>query len=817
MKSRKITIHFALVLLLLVGQLSVLKAIEVNQSAERKIVSIPKGDGNPLKMWYKVPAETWNEALAVGNGRLGAMVFGQIDNERMQLNDVTVWSGKPQPDADRPQAYKMLPVIRQTIRNGMYDMAETLCNDYFTCKVNYDISSYQTLGNLDLNFNLPEGECSNYKRWLDIGKAVTGTEFMLNGVQYKREVISSYPDKVIAVHLWASKKSSISLTVKLSRIERAKTTAIGNNSLLMKGNTSGESVDYEVQTRAFSKGGSVRTENDRIVIANADEVTIYLAAGTTYIQDWDKKYRGEDPHTLVSSQLETASKKAFNTVLSTHIADYQKYFNRVKLNLGTSEEVLRPTDDRIRDFKNGDQDPALAMLYYQFGRYLLISSSRPDNPLPSNSQGIWGDGLRLPWNCDYKSNINYQMNYWPAQSANLGEFDMPMINNIKHLVVPGARTAKAYFNAPGWVMAMMTNAWGWTTPGAKLPWGVFFGGSGWTCQQLWEHYAFTRDKEYLKSVYPVMKGACDFYLTALVEGKDGKLITSPSSSPENFFTTETGLVSTVCEGAAMERSIVWDLLNNTEQAARILGIDKNFADSLGKTCDRISPLQIGRNGQLMEWGGDWDDPKSDHRHVSHLFALHPGRQIIPLKNPELAAAAKQTLIERGDAATGWSQAWKMNFWARLRDGDHAYKLFRNQLVLIEKTQLGIKMAGGGTYSNMFDAHPPFQIDGNFGSTAGLNEMLLQSHESYINAAKPNEDFYVLDILPALPSVWANGSITGLRARGGFEVDVVWANKQMKTLKIKSVGGTDCKVRCNGKIVDLKLQKNAAKTFTQSSF
>jgi len=545
---------------------------------------------------------------------------------------------------------------------------------------------------------------------------------------------------------------------------------------------------------------------------------VVLADGTTYVLDYDKNYRGDDPHGLVTQQLAAASAKSYDELKSTHIADYQKLFSRVSFTLPPTDASKASTDVRLKSYADGANDPSLAVLYYQMGRYLLISSSREDNPLPSNSQGIWGDGLDLPWKCDYKCNINYEMNYWPCETANLGECHLPAINLDASLVEPGTKSALAYYNAPGWYCAYTTNAWGWTAPGEGLPWGTFDGASGWICQDIWEHYAFTRDTDFLKTYYPVMKGASQFYLSILVPDANGNLITSPSSSPENRFQTDDGKSGCIIDGSALMREIIWDLFTNTIAATKVLGIDDDFAKQLQEAKDKIRPPEIGKAGQLEEWGHDWDmnapDNNSDtgrhHRHVSHLFAAFPGWQISIHKTPELAAAVKNSLEIRGDFATGWSNAWKINLWARLGDGDHAFKILNQQLRLVagSKTVMGGSEAGG-TYANMFDAHPPFQIDGNFGSTSGINEMLLQSSERYDDPTAPGGDRYYIDLLPALPSQWPTGSMHGLRARGGFQVDLDWKNGQLTTATITSVGGTATKLRYGAKAVNVNLKPGEA--------
>ena len=756
-----------------------------------------------LVLWYRQPAGAWIEALPIGNGRLGAMVFGQPAKERLQLNDVTVWSGDPQPDSDRREAWKNLPELRGLIREGRYDEAEKFANARFNGPAPYR-SSYQTLGDLNLDFTLPPGEIAGYRRQLDIGQALAAVRFKVAGTSFEREIFSSASDQVLVQRISADRGGAIDFTLRLARAERARTVVEGDDTLVMTGDT-GNTLGYEVRARVLTKGGRVSAlPEGRLRVEGADEAVVLLAAATTFVLDYSAGYKGGDL-SAAKKRIQSASEKTYAGLRSAHVADYRRYFDRLRLQLG-NQDGSRPTDERLRDY-HAKPDPAFAALFYQFGRYLLISSSRPENPLPSNSQGIWGDGLDLPWKCDYKSNINYEMNYWAAEPSNLAEMHTPMLRMTQNLVAPGTKTARAYFgpDTPGWVVGYTTNGWSWTSPGARLTWGIWFGGSAWMCQHLWEHYAFGRDLDYLRSVYPALKGAAEFWLANLVEAQDGRLITSPSSSPENSFRTDSGMRSSICEGATMEKSIVWDLLSNTAQAAALLG-DETFRKKVAEARDRIRPPQIGRHGQIMEWGGDWDDPKDEHRHVSHLFALHPGHEITVLGTPELAKAAKVTLKHRGDDGTGWALAWKINFWARLRDGDHAHMLMGNQLRYTEELKTVMQYAGG-TYPNLFDAHPPFQIDGNFGFVSGVNEMLLQSHERYVDPAAPEQDRYYIDLLPALPKAWPDGSVVGLRARGGFTVDLSWRDGALAAARFTNPGRTAAtgRVRDGGVVTELVLQ------------
>jgi alpha-L-fucosidase 2 len=775
----------------------------------KAIAGPPAANSNLL--WYDHPAEKWVEALPVGNGRLGAMVFGQPQSERLQLNEVTVWSGHPQPDADRSSAYQSLPELRQLIRDGKYAEAEKFANAHFNGPAPYQ-ASYQMLGDLKFEFQLPAGVVTNYTRWLDIDSAVAGVEFTAGTTKFSREIFSSAPDQVIVEHLTSSTRRGLNFSMKLSRPASAQTKVVGNDTLVMTGNTDMPklkgNVDYEADARILVKGGKVSGTTVGLKVEGADEAVILLTCGTSYALDYAKNFRGADPH-AAAQRLEAAAKKSFAKLRSAHVADYQKYFRRVNFDLGSTAAAKLPTDVRLKNYGDGKNDPAFTALFFQYGRYLMISSSRPDNPLPANLQGIWADGLNPPWQSDYHVNINLEMIYWPVEPANLAEMHVPLLNLTTNFATPGAKTAKAYFgpDTPGWVLGYTANAWDWTSPGASLSWGIWFGGSGWLCRHLWEHYAYTQDKNYLRAVYPTMRGASEFWLANLIEGKDGKLITSPASSPENSFVTDERVTSSVTEGGAMDREIVWDLFDKTARAASALGTDAEFAAKLIQARDRIRPLQIGKAGQLMEWNGDWDmnSREPHHRHVSHLYALYPSDQIDPLTMPELTAAAKKSLELRGDNGTGWSIAWKENLWARLRDGDHALRLLADQLHFTQENRV-VMAEAGGTYPNLFDAHPPFQIDGNFGALSGMTEMLLQSHESYVDP-KPGLECYMIDVLPALPKGWPSGSVKGLRARGGFSVDITWRDGKLVEARIHSDSGHPARLRYGAVTRELALKEN----------
>jgi alpha-L-fucosidase 2 len=784
------------------------------------------------------PAKVWSDAYPIGNGRFGAMVFGGVREEWLQLNDVTVWSGGKD-DPWKKDSWRHLPEIREAVDKKDWRKANDLTNRYMTEKGGY-FPSYQTLGDLRIRFDIPEdAKIENYSRKLDLKTAVETVAFQANGVTYTREYFASHPDQVIACRLTASKPGALSCRITLNRGRSAKTVAEGNDTLLMTGNTDYENrkgnCDYAVMLRAVpgqtflrqtslnasprpdiadrpklqgifdSINAKLSAEGDTITVTGATSFTVYLAAHTSYKCDWDANYRNDDDLVaVIRERIEKAgpqvkevirsggyrpddprlwrlSEDHFPVLLEHHIQDYQNFFNRVTFDFrnpveGKSDDELEQflnltTVERLNRFKNHPEDTAFAALFAQFGRYLMIASSREDNPLPSNSQGIWGDGYDLPWKCDYKSNINYQMNYWPVNTANLSECMEPAVNMNLALIPSGRITAKEYFNTPGWTCAYTTNAWGWTAPGGGLPWGPFFSAGGWFCQMMFDHYAFSGDKAYLEKIYPAMKDNCRFFLSALVEGPDGKLSMNPSTSPENSFRDGANGGGSVAWGGEMESAIIREVFCDTLFAAKVLGDkDGEFLNELKAANEKIRPIAIGRYGQIQEWGPDVDNPNDQHRHISHLFALMPGSQIDPRTDKKEADGARVVLNSRGDEGTGWSKAWKINLWARLLDGDRAYKLLREQLTYV--SEQSVVYGAGGVYGSLLDAHPPFQIDGNFGALSGLVEMLLQSH---VYEERGAERIYTLDILPALPAGagFESGTVKGLKARGGFTVDITW--------------------------------------------
>jgi len=725
------------------------------------------------------------------------MVFGRTKNERLQLNEDTLFAGGPY-DPGNPEALQMLAQARRLIFEGHYKEASDLIGKKMMARPLKQMP-YQPLGDLKLDF--PEHDVvSNFRRELDLDTAIATVSYISSGVRFTREVFSSPVDQVIVVHLSADRANQINFTATMTSPQRASMTTERGDTLLLRGQN-GDAfgiqgrLKFEVQTRIVLNEGNALVQSAGIAVRNATSVLVLIAAATNY-----RSYKDTsgDPTKLSTAYIQQAQGKSFAQLRDAHIKEHQRLFRRVDLNLGMTEAAGLPTNLRPVKFSEG-KDPQLAELYFQYGRYLLISSSRPGTQ-PANLQGLWNESMTPPWESKYTININTEMNYWPAETTNLSECHEPLIRMVTELVENGGRTARVHYGASGWVCHHNTDLWRATAPIDGPLWGFWPSGGAWLCTHLWNHYEFSADQEFLRRVYPVMKGAAQFFLDTLVEEpKHRWLVTCPTISPENKHPSDVA----ICAGATMDMQILRDLFSQCIKASQILAIDHQFAQKLVSARDRLAPMQIGKAGQLQEWLEDWDleAPERQHRHVSHLYGLFPSDQITRNETPRLFAAARKTLELRGDVGTGWSLAWKINFWARLQDGDHAYKLLTRALTPVY--QKGEEFGGGGgVYPNLFDAHPPFQIDGNFGATSGIAEMLLQSHGGEIH------------LLPALPKIWPNGSVSGLRARGGFEVDIAWRSGRLVNAIIHSMWGTKGRLRYGTKVKSLSIRRGQALRFDE---
>ena len=762
-----------------------------------------------LRIWFDRPAETWEETLPLGNGRLGMMPDGQINKELIVLNDITLWSGGVE-DANNPEAAKYLPEIRKLIFEGKNDIAQELVYRTFVCKgqgsgrgrgADIPYGSYELLGNMHIEYKYPEGtgKPERYRRELSLNNAVARTSFIMDDVKYSREYFADFKRDVMIVRLHSSESGKLNFQVGIDR-PRAFETTIDGTDLIMKGQlnngTDGNGMRYKARVRIKLTGaGRVEGKDGKLHVNGAKEAIIIISANTDFR---DSKYEEKCVQTLENAMSESK----YTTMKAQHTDAFREYFDKASLNLTAhAGKDTMPTDRRLTAFANDPYDNGLVELYFQYGRYLLISSTRR-NLLPPNLQGLWANTINTPWNGDYHLNINVQMNHWLVEATNLSDLHLPLIRLTASLVEPGTRTAQAFYNANGWVAHMMTNIWGFTAPGEHPSWGATNTGGAWLCAHLWEHYEFSQDRQYLQRVYPVMKGAAEFFISTLaIEPKYGWLVTVPTTSPENaFYMPGTDKAVNICAGSTMDNQLVRELFSNTIAAAQILKLDANFCEQLQQAIDKLPPNRIGSDGRLMEWLEEYEEVDPQHRHVSHLYGLYPGNQITLAATPDLAEAARKSLELRGDRGTGWSRAWKINFWARLGDGNRAYSLLHSLLAPARDTAEGSRSRSrAGTYPNMFCAHPPFQIDGNFGGTAGIAEMLLQSHTG------------IIELLPALPDAFAKGKFDRFRVRGGAEISAAWEDHQLTSVMLKATANNSFFLKIPEYAKNVTFEKNKQHT------
>lgn len=722
-------------------------------------------DGTRLELWYTKPAEAWTEALPIGGGRIGAMVFGGIEEERIQFNEDTLWSGQPHSYA-REGAVEHLAEIRRLLWEGKQQEADELAmREFMSDPIRQ--KAYQNFGDLRISF-LNHAGATDYVRKLDLDSALATVEYTIDGDRFSREAFASYRDGVIVYRLEAHGEKRLNFSAWLVDAHEGEKSINSKNEFIVKGRVEEGGVRYEARMSVTIEEGTISSNGLTITVEGAKSATVLLAPATSFVSPWSVN---GDPNTRAMGALVRARRRGWEDLRKRHIEDHQGLFRRMSLDLGHIPEAERlPTDERLVRFAEGKPDPGLAVLLAQYGRYLMIASSRPGTQ-PANLQGIWNDSNRPPWESKYTVNINTEMNYWAVERANLSECHDALFDALEEVARSGAEVAREHYGARGWVLHHNFDIWRGAAPINAANHGIWQTGGAWLSQHFWWRWLYSQDRTFLKErAYPIMKGASLFFLDALTEHPvTGELVSGPSNSPE---------IGGLVMGPTMDHNIIRHLLRSTADAASELGIDEDLQEELRTTADRIAKNKIGQYGQLQEWLEDKDDPNNKHRHVSHLWGLHPGEEITVTKTPELFKAAQKSLEMRGDGGTGWSMGWKINFWARLRDGDHAHLMLRNQLKPVGG-------GGGGTYPNMFDAHPPFQIDGNFGALSGILEMIIQDHDGAI------------EILPALPRAWPSGSLKGVRARGAVELDISWKDGEMTEVVVRGEPDTTVTIRYRG--------------------